>query len=56
MKSFTIIILLFSACTTREIKNENPPMSYSIDTVRINSKNEILDLWGFASFSALDLE
>jgi len=31
-------------------------MSYSIDTVRINSKNEILDLWGFASFSALDLE
>jgi len=56
MKSFNIIILLFSACTTREIKNENPSMSYSIDTVRINSKNEILDLWGFASFSALDLE
>lgn len=56
MKYFIILILLFSACTAREIEVENPSVSYSLDTVRINSKNEILDLWGFASFSDLDFE
>jgi len=56
MKYFTILILLLSACTAREIEAENPSMSYSLDTVRINSKDEILDLWGFASFSDLDFE
>jgi hypothetical protein len=54
MKYFIIFILLLSACTARETELENPSASYSIDTVRINSKNEILDLWGFASFSDLD--
>lgn len=54
MKYFIILILLLSACTARETELENPSVSYSIDTVRINSKNEILDLWGFASFSDLD--
>ncbi|TXE06438.1 DUF4221 family protein [Algoriphagus aquimarinus] len=56
MKYFIILILLLSACTAREIEVENPSVSYSLDTVRINSKNEILDLWGFASFSDLDFE
>lgn len=56
MKYFIILILLLSACTAREIEVENPPVSYSLDTVRINSKNEILDLWGFASSSDLDFE
>lgn len=56
MKYFVILILLFPACTAREIEVENPSVSYSLDTVRINSKNEILDLWGFLSFSDLDFE
>jgi hypothetical protein len=56
MKYFIILILLFSACTAREIEVENPSVSYSLDTVRINSKNEILDLWGFLSFSDIDFE
>ncbi len=56
MKYFIILILLLSACKEREIEAENPSMTYSLDTVRINSKNEILDLWGFASFSDLDFE
>ncbi|SHN35440.1 protein of unknown function [Cyclobacterium lianum] len=56
MKYFIILILLFSACTAKEIEVENPSVSYSLDTVIINSKNEILDLWGFLSFSDLDIE
>jgi hypothetical protein len=56
MKYLIILILLISACTAREIEVENTTVSYLLDTVRINSKNEILDLWGFASFSDLDFE
>lgn len=56
MKYLIILILLFSACTARKIEVENPSVSYTLDTVRINSKDEILDLWGFASFSELDFE
>lgn len=56
MKYLIIIILLLSACSVREIEVENPIVSYSLDTVRINSKDEILDLLGFLSFSDLDLE
>ncbi|MGY6546937.1 MAG: DUF4221 family protein, partial [Cyclobacteriaceae bacterium] len=56
MKYFIILIILFSACTAREIEVENTSVSYSLDTVRTNSKDEILDLWGFLSFSDLDFE
>lgn len=56
MKYLIILILLFSACTARKIEVEYPSVSYSLDTVRINSKDEILDLWGFASFSDLNFD
>ena len=56
MKYLIILILLFSACTARKIEVEYPSVSYSLDTVRINSKDEILDLWGFSSFSDLNFD
>ncbi|MGY6545390.1 MAG: DUF4221 family protein, partial [Cyclobacteriaceae bacterium] len=56
MKYLIILILLFSACTARKIEVEYSSVSYSLDTVRINSKDEILDLWGFASFSDLNFD
>lgn len=56
MKYLVVLILLLSSCVTREEKAENLSVSYVIDTVRINSKNENLDLLGFASFSDLGIE
>jgi hypothetical protein len=56
MRYFIIpfIAIIFCGCTERTTEFENTKEIYSIDTVRINSRNEILDIWGFLSFSDLD--
>ncbi|WP_100627919.1 DUF4221 family protein [Algoriphagus formosus] len=56
MRYFIIpfIAIIFCGCTERTTEFENTKKIYSIDTVRINSRNEILDIWGFLSFSDLD--
>lgn len=53
--SFLLLIILYS-CGQKGTDDLKQTFSYELDTVNINSKNEILDLWGFASFSDLDLE
>ncbi|WP_332912056.1 hypothetical protein [Algoriphagus boritolerans] len=55
---YTIILfmVIIVGCAERANEFDNTEEIYSIDTVRINSKNEILDIWGFLSFSDLDSE
>lgn len=49
-------MVIIVGCAERANEFDNTEEIYSIDTVRINSKNEILDIWGFLSFSDLDSE
>lgn len=53
----TFIILAFiSSCNEKKVEIAKQELSVSIDTVRIDSNNKILDLWGFLSFSDFNSE
>ncbi|SIS81300.1 DUF4221 family protein [Belliella pelovolcani] len=53
---FLLISILLYSCGQKSTFDSPQVFYYQLDTVKIDSKNEILDLWGFASFSDLDLD
>ena len=56
MKYLIIFIIVLVSCTKRECVITNPILTYSLDTVIINSNSEILDLTRFLIISSLDFE